>query len=341
MGGIDFALLEDRKFKSGCYGIITKDMGARPDHVEVPGVDPTRFDLPDKQLLGERQLRFLDAWGRDWDGAVMKAVVSQTTFSMLSTYHSRTRKFYYADFDANGWPQRGRNRAVDAMRRAFAFHICGDQHLATLAQYGIDDWRDAGWSFCVPSIANLYPRWWVPKQDGKNAEPGAEEHTGDYLDGFGNKVTVYAHTNPRTTGREPAELLDRMPGFGIVRFDKKARTITAECWPRMTDVTDPASRQYSGWPRTLHQLDNYGRTPVAWLPELIVSGASDPVVQVIDEGSGQVIYTLRIAGDRWRPWVFHPGKYTIRVGESNRQKTLSGIETTDTKDPSSRIEVEL
>ena len=48
---------------------------------------------------------------------------------MASTYHSSRKTFYYADFDANGWPQTGRNRALRAMRKAFAFHIAGDQHL--------------------------------------------------------------------------------------------------------------------------------------------------------------------------------------------------------------------
>ena len=38
-----------------------------------------------------------------------------------------------------------------------------------------------------------------------------------------------------------AELHDRMPGFGLVYFDKSERTIRMECWPRMTDPTDPDS----------------------------------------------------------------------------------------------------
>jgi hypothetical protein len=327
VGGIDFGILEDRKFKSGCAGIITKEMGPRPDHVNKPDYDPKTFDLPGKTLLGERQLKFLEAWGQDWDGAVMKCVVSQTVFSMASTYHSGNKTFYYADFDANGWPQTGRNKAVDAMRRCFAFHICGDQHLSTIAQYGVDDWRDAGWSFCVPSIANLWPRWWAPKVPGRNPEPGAQENTGDYLDGFGNRLTVYAHTNPRKTGRSPAELHDRMPGFGIVRFNKADRTITMECWPRMTDPTDPSSRQYTGWPRTIHQYDNYGRKAAAYLPTLQVGTRSDPVVQVVDEADNEVVYTVRIQGKTFRPKVFRKGSYTLNIGEGKTRKTLRGVKT--------------
>ncbi|MHB8952712.1 MAG: hypothetical protein ACYC4U_07000 [Pirellulaceae bacterium] len=332
VGGIDFAIVEDRKFKSGCFDldIVGRGLGPRPDHIDKSDYNPWDFDMPDKTLLGDRQLKFLRAWGENWDGAVMKAVVSQTVWSMASTYHSSDKTFYYADFDANGWPQSERNQSVDALRRCFALHLCGDQHLATLVQYGIDDWRDSGWSFCVPSIANLWPRWWLPKQEGRNREPGAPEYLGDHLDGFGNKLTVYACTNPHETGRSPAALHDRMPGFGLVDFDKSTRKITMHCWPRMIDPTDRANRgkQYPGWPRTIHQYDNYGRSAAAWLPTLTIHGPSDPVVQVVDEANDQVLYTLRIHGKRFEPKVFHDGRYTIRVGAGTHRVEFRGIAAT-------------
>jgi hypothetical protein len=86
----------------------------------------------------------------------------------------------------NGWPQTGRNQALAEMRKAFAVHIAGDQHLGTVMQHGIDDWDDAGYSFCVPSIANLYLRWWAPLTPGQNRQPGAPEYTGRDVDGFAN-----------------------------------------------------------------------------------------------------------------------------------------------------------
>ena len=331
VGGIDFALIEDRKFKSGCldFNVKGRKLGPRPDHISKPDYDPKEFDTPDRKLLGDRQIKFLRAWGRDWDGAIMKSVVSQTVFSMASTYHSGRKAFYLADFDANGWPQAGRNRAIDAMRRCFAVHLCGDQHLSTLVQYGIDDWRDSNWAFCVPSIANLWPRWWIKKEKGGNPEPGAQEHTGDYRDGFGNRLTVYAHTNPHKTGREPAALHDRMPGFGITRFNKKERTITMECWPRQIDVTDPKNKdkQYRGWPRTIRQLDNYGRPAKAWLPEIVVSGATDPVVEIVEESTKEVVYVVRIKGTRFRPKVFAEGSYTVRVNG----KSFTGVKAANEK----------
>lgn len=312
IGGVDFALIEDRKFKSGCYGLVTDEFGNRPDHVTKPGFDPKDYDLEDRVLLGERQLRFLDDWSQDWDGAVMKSVVSQTTFAMASNFHSKSKAFYYLDFDANGWPQAGRNRAVRALRQAGAFHICGDQHLSTVAQYGLDEFRDAGFSFCVPSIANLYPRWWAPKTDPVNPIDDGREHTGDAFDGFGNRVTMWAHTNPEKTGREPAALHDRMPGFGVVRFDKAARTIRMECWPRMIDPTAGDQGQYQGWPKTIDALDNLGKHDRS-LPELVVGGAEDVVVSVLRDSSGERLYTTRIRGTRARLPVWGQGPYRLRL----------------------------
>ncbi|RKY06064.1 MAG: hypothetical protein DRP65_12265 [Planctomycetota bacterium] len=326
VGGIDFAIIEDRKFKSGCNGVAPKGFGPRPDHIDKPGYDPKTFDLPDKKLLGDRQLEFLDQWGQDWKGTVIKCVVSQTVFSMTSNYHSKNKIFYYADFDSNGWPQTGRNKAIEAMRKCYAFHICGDQHLSTIVHYGVDDWRDSNYSFCVPSIANLYPRWWAPKEKAVKAINDGREHTGDYYDGFGNKITVLAHTNPVKTGRQPAELHDRMPGFGIVSFDKTTRDIKLECWPRKIDPTDPANakHQYTGWPRTINQIDNYNRKAAGYLPTLSFN-KPDPIVQVIDESNNEVVYTLRIKGNIFTPKVFKKGLYTVKAGSNKLNKKIKGL----------------
>jgi hypothetical protein len=52
----------------------------------------------------------------------------------------------------------------------------------------------------------------------------------------------------------------------------------------------------------------------------------DPVVQVIEEKSGDVVYTLRISGTSFRPKVFHDGAYTVKVGDMpGKMKTLAGI----------------
>lgn len=324
-GGVSFAILEDRKFKTGPRGLIPK-MGPRPDHIRDPKYDPKAVDVAGAVLLGERQLKFLRAWAADWRGAEMKAVLSQTIFCGGAHLHGSRRNRLIADLDSNGWPQTGRNKAIAEIRRAFAIHIAGDQHLATIIHHGIDDWNDSCYSFCVPSIANLYLRWWDPPKPGRNRKPGAPEYTGENLDGFANKITVWAAANP---GVKPnhSKLTTRSAGFGVVRFDKSKRTIAIECWPRNVDVTDPGASQYPGWPMTVRQEDNYGRKATAWLPTIEVRGGTDPVVRVDDEATGEMVYCIRIKGASWRPKVFKPGRYTVTVGEGDAAKTFRGVES--------------
>ena len=76
---------------------------------------------------------------------------------------------------------------------------------------------------------------------------------------------------------------------------------------------------------TVHQQDNYGRKAVAYLPELHIDGPPNPVVQIVREAGDEVIYTLRIRGNTFRPKVFENGLYTVRIGEGENLKTLRGI----------------
>ena len=269
------------------------------------------------KLLGDRQLAFLDHWAGDWAEADLKILLSQTIFANAATHHGPGLSRVLADLDSNGWPQSGRNRALAVLRKAFAFHLGGDQHLATLIHHGIDEHNDAIWSFAVPSVANFYPRAWAPKLPGKYHFPNVADYTGKLLDGFQNKITMHAATNPgRSTGREPSHLHDRMPGYGIVKLNKAERTYTVECWPRHADPDDPTTGgQYPGWPRTIDQRDNYARPPVAWLPTLQIKGQRDPVVRVYDEANGELVYALRIRGNTFQPPVFSESPHTVEVGE--------------------------
>lgn len=338
-GGISFAILEDRKFKSGPLGLVPQ-RGPRPDHVTDPDYDPQALDVPGAELLGTRQLKFLRDWAADWRGCEMKAVLSQTIFCGGAHLHGSRNNRILVDLDANGWPQAGRNKALAEMRKAFALHIAGDQHLGTIIHHGIDDWDDAGWSFCVPSIANLYLRWWAPLEPGRNRQPGLPDYTGQFRDGLGNKITVWAVANPSAEENHD-KLTTRAAGFGLVRFNKPQRTMTLECWPRNVDITSPDARQYPGWPRTIQQQDNYARRPAAYLPTLRVQGTTDPVVQVIDERNGELVYALRLKGQQFRPPVFAAGKYTVRVGQpETAMKTLTGLETLPPDQPG-ELEVQL
>ncbi len=330
-GGVSFAIVEDRKFKSPpvLVRIVERKLGPRADHLAVADYDPKELDVRGAQLLGERQEQFLEQWGQDWTGAEFKSVLSQTIFSYATNISRGDRVL--ADLDSNGWPQSGRNRAVDLMRRCFALHISGDQHLAAVVQYGLEDWRDAGFAFCVPSIVNFYPREWQPLGPAVNPIKGPLPHLGDYTEGFGNKLTMFAYANPRTFPAPANDLAASASGYGLVRFDKATRKITIECWPRGVDATQPDARQYAGWPITISQEDNYGRAAAAWLPR-VQCNLEDPVIQVVDEAGGDVVYTLRINGREFSPKVFHDGTYTLRIGEGAQRRELKGIRSRPTKD---------
>ena len=312
-GNVDFAILEDRKFKTGPAGRVPKQ-GPRPDHIRNPEYDPASVDVDGAILLGQRQLKFLDRWSQDWTKTEMKVALSATIFCGGAHIHGGANGRLHADMDSNGWPQSGRSRALSALRKGFAFHCAGDQHLATIFHHGLENHRDAIWSFCVPSIANLYLRWWEPLKPGANRETGAPDYTGDHLDGFANKVTNYAAANPE---KKPAgKLLNtRSAGFGVVRLNTKKREITMECWPRNIDITDPAAKQYAGWPRTISQFDNYD--PPSWgkLGE-ITFDVENPVVQLIDDLSGEILYTVRAHGKTFNPGAPKGRSFTVKAGRN-------------------------
>jgi alkaline phosphatase D len=328
-GEIGFAILEDRKFKSS-PSIVKAEM-TRDSHITQKDYDTRNADLPGAQLLGERQIKFLHEFSKDWRGQQMKACLSQTIFCNLQiSSRPPTTGELDRDLDSNGWPQSGRAAVLRELRRGFMIHLAGDQHLASALQHGIDEYGDACWSQCSPAIANLYTRYWNPNHPPVAGQSLAQPFSGNYEDGFHNKLTIHAVANPVENPKpgefpEPMELHRKATGYNILRFDKVKRAITLETWPRYADPK--TGRQYPGWPITIEQTDNYGRKAVAWLPTLQCKRQRDPVVQVIEEATGEVIYTLRIKGRTFRPKVFAPGRYTLHAGEP--RQTLTGIQTVD------------
>ena len=244
-GGADFAILEDRKFKSGPEGKIPQQ-GPRPDHIRNPAYDPASIDLEGLTLLGDRQLNFLDDWGTQNSDAV-KVVLSQTGFCGGAHIHGQKENRLHADLDSNGWPQTGRKKALEKIKKAGAIHIAGDQHLATVIKHGIEEFRDGPWAFVVPAIVNdYYSRWWWPENEKPGANPNKNTSlpwTGDYLDGFNNKISIMAYANPESNSKGG--------GYGLIRFNKKENTATFECWPRYIDVTRENAEQFEGWPITV------------------------------------------------------------------------------------------
>jgi len=315
IGGVSFAILEDRKFKSAPLGNIP-EMGPRPDHILDPAYDRAAVDLDGLTLLGNRQLTFLDAWARDWTDAEMKAALSQTAFCGAVHIHgNKDAKRLLADLDCNGWPQTPRNEALKALRRAQASHLCGDQHLAVSVQHGIDGYRDGPFAFTAPAIVNtIYGRWWHPEDEqpgGGKVVGGPNPWVGDYEDGLGNKITMLAYANPEN--RDVRNI--RGDGYGIVRFHKPSGTTTFECWPRF------GSEQYAGWPISFDASENDGRKPVGHLKEVKLP-VKNAVVELTNDETGELVFCYRVKGDSYKAPVFSKMKHTLKAGSDRGDKVL-------------------
>ena len=136
--------------------------------------------------------------------------------------------------------------------------------------------------------------------------------TGDYEDGLGNLITMHAYANPEDRKNETK----RADGYGVARFNKKTRKITFECWHRFADVRDGDKAQFPGWPITIDQQDNDGRKVVGHLPTLLFEGPENrrPVVQVVQQDTNEILYTVRATSNKFQPPVYSDGPHTVRMG---------------------------
>jgi alkaline phosphatase D len=346
VGGVSLAVIEDRKFKSAPADLLPAAMIVN-GWTQNPRWNPSwRTDTEDATLLGERQYAFLEDWAADWTGRTwMKAVLSQALWANLATLPDSATSdaivpfleipdsgIYVkgdrivADFDSDGWPQGARNKALKIIRKAFALHICGDQHLPSTIQYGTDSWGDASYAIISPATGNIFPRRWFPPDPGRNKADSAPAYTGEYSDGFGNKITVYAVANPHKSKVFPARQNELVTGYSVITFHRITREIELANWPGYADPV--MGKPFPGWPITIKQADNYGRKTIGWLPEIVTRGLSDPVIRVISESTGEMIYNLRISGNSYQPAVFYYGPYTIEAGDpdSDLWQKVEGIQ---------------
>lgn len=265
-GGVSFAIIGDRQWKSGPQRVETGS--GRADHVKDPDFDCAVLDKPGLVLLGERQEEFLKKWGADWRGHSMKVLLSQTVFAGVATHHGKYDNYLKADLDSGGWPQTPRNNAIKIIRTSMALHICGDQHLATVSQYGVDRQRDSNWAFCTPAISAGYPRWWRPDDVGmphNNRPTHGQANTGEFVDGFGNLIYVYAVGNPEVGKKKNRYELahQKGSGFGVVTIDTVAKTYTLDAFRFLVDATDGnTTNQFAGWPLTIQQAENRGENSI-------------------------------------------------------------------------------
>ena len=242
-GGVHFAILEDRKFKSAPSEVIKK-LIAPPGfqwpqerktdfEIEVvldPDYDCTQLDRPDLDLLGPQQEEFLKHWSNKVkQSGQIGAVLSQSPWAHVAMYSPTS-----ADTDSNAWPQSARNRALNAISDAPIVMLHGDVHLGTLFRHGVREFGDGPVSYSLPSFSSRASRKWEPLETGKNRKPGAPLNTGNFHDRFGNKVTMYGAGNG-------------LNGYGIVIFDTHNREIELQFHP-MNEQRKPIKKNVPGWP---------------------------------------------------------------------------------------------
>ncbi len=319
-GGVSFAIISERMFKSSPKSVDTGEEG-RADLVESPDINPRELNKPGLKLLGDRQIKFLEEWVGDWKHAKMKVVLGQSPFANLNTHSGPQGERLYADLDSNGWPQDARDEAVNILRKGFVLHISGDQHLPTAVQYGIEEPGDANWGYSPPAISVGWPRWWLADEVGFEFTNRPEHNlpnTGEYTDPFGNPVAVYAIGNP--VALEGANRYDRAhaksSGFGVIRLNTSDRSIQMEAYRFMADIHNPAvDNQFPGWPLTIDQFDNYGRNPIGYLPEVSYTKNEYPVVKIFNEETTELVYAVRSKSKTFKPFVFEEGPYRVEIGD--------------------------
>lgn len=263
-GGVHFALMEDRKFKS--FPSLLGPLEKYGSKIMNEGYDGRDADLEEGEILGPQQEAFLRDWIDGTDG--VRVAFTQTLFASLHTAPSGKM---WLDVDAGGWPQTPRNRALDILGEGDVLLMAGDTHLPAVVQHGVEEFRDSIWQFVVPAVANKYRRWWEPNEEGANQRPGDPYYTGDYLDGFGNHMTIAAVGNPKLDNQLVYEenmkrdvgyasehlFLDKenyRDGYGVLVISADRKTATFECWP-----AGPKAEQHEGWPVVLRKDAKDGR----------------------------------------------------------------------------------
>jgi len=350
-GGVSFAVLEDRKFKSAPSEVLTRPIGHERmndlESIKSSDYDPADLDKPGLTLLGDRQIAFLEQWAADWAGVEFKAVLSGSPLAMCTHGYGDM----VADLDSNGWPQSGRNRALRIIRKAHAVTAHGDLHMACLFQNGVDAFRDGPWSYSCPSSRANSLRVWRPKKPGVNRDPDEPDYTGDFFDGFGNRMTIRAVLDPdssfpKTYRNKDGSILDThlasCSGFGMLHFNKSELTITFESWPIFDAETPPGDhRQHPGWPCSISVSDNYSRKPFAYLPELDLAGFCRPAIKVTSRETGELVYARRVLNTRFAPPVFESGTYTVEILDLDGKqiKTFRDLEPMSEPTKMHRIEI--
>lgn len=252
-GDVDFALLEDRKFKSA-----------------LPAVQAGRKPT----LLGDSQIEMLTAWAGEPDPRPVRVLVSQTNYITLNTTKNGEM---FADRDSNGWPKPARDRAVALFKQSKALLFTGDQHLASVSRMHTPGSTNGVYQFSQPAGGCIWWRWFYPKIEQRRGGAGLP-YLGHFIDAFGNRFEALAVANPgpqeamqsfkntgpskhiltavqRAAGIGTRYRIHQGEGFGVIHVDAKNDRVGLECWPDKNAARTSPYRQFDGWPVKLKLSD--------------------------------------------------------------------------------------
>ena len=252
-GNLNFAILEDKKFKSPPSQNKFKVYNGFAIEKNITAKD---YHNDDFKLLGKKQLEFL----KDWSGTSkkqkeFKIILTQSAYASLTTVQDNYTSLknrpakkdsipqkVSPDMDTNGWPKIGRDRALEALQDSSILFISGDQHMGAVID--VFDSINTNYTFySVPAIANTWPRMWWPNDDGSNYN----YPLGKYTDAFGNKINVRAVANPNPNAPNPNYINRKSPGFGIIEFIKKGHKANIHAYPLYFN-TSSTLQEFKGWP---------------------------------------------------------------------------------------------
>ena len=115
-------------------------------------------------------------------------------------------------------------------------------------------------------------------------------------------------------------------GYAIIKLEHLTRTYVCDCRPLLPDAPSASSGfSMPGWPKILTPFAMTGAR--YFLPELISHEIPDPLLRIIEEKSGRLLYSMRFAGFSHKPMVFNPGLYTVELSEpgTNFSKTRQHV----------------
>tara|TARA_B100000674_G_scaffold107486_1_gene78969 strand:- start:5257 stop:7635 length:2379 start_codon:yes stop_codon:yes gene_type:complete len=252
-GNLNFAILEDKKFKSPPSQNKFKVYNGFAIEKNITAED---YHNDEFTLLGKKQLNFLKTWsGQLKKKKEFRIILTQSAYASLTTVQidytplkdrpatkdSGPQKVS-PDMDTNGWPKTGRDKALEALQDSSILFISGDQHMGAVID--VFDSSNTNYTFySVPAIANTWPRMWWPDDDGSNNN----YPLGKYTDAFGNKINVRAVANPNPNAPNPNSINRKSPGFGIVEFKKKGHKAFIHAYPLHFN-TSSTFQEFKGWP---------------------------------------------------------------------------------------------